>query len=77
MIKQNKTKLQFILAGFLMLTFAACNNSGDKKETEATKDTTTTVAPAPAPAVRDSADTMEATPGKVAPGTEQKPAPTP
>lgn len=75
MIKQNKTKLQFILAGILMLTFAACNNSGDKKETETTKDTITTVVPAPA--VRDSGDTMEATPGKVAPGNENKPAPTP
>ena len=76
MIKQNRTKLKFIISGFLMLTFAACNNSSETKE--AAKDTTTqTVAPAPAPAVRDSSDTMEATPGKVAPGNENKPAPTP
>ena len=72
MIKQNKTKLQFILAGMLVMTFVACNN-GEKKE-ETTKETPTEVAP-PAPAVRDSADTMEVKPGNVAPGTENKPAP--
>lgn len=78
MIKQNKTKLQCILAGFLMLTFSACNNSGETKE--ATKDSATQiVTPPSAPAVTDSIvdTTMEATPGKVAPGNENKPAPTP
>lgn len=75
MIKQNKTKLQFILAGMLMLTFAACNNSGDKKE--ATTDSPAVKTETPPPAVRDSVDSMEATPGKVAPGNENKPAPTP
>jgi hypothetical protein len=77
MIKQNKTKLQFILGGILMLTFAvaACNNSGESKE--AKKDTVvTTTTPPPPPTVKDSNDTMEATPGKVAPGSDQKP-PTP
>lgn len=73
MIKQNRTKLQFILAAFLMLTFVACNNSGGDKE--ATKDTATkTETPPPAPTIRDSDDTMEAIPGKVAPGNDTKPA---
>lgn len=73
MIKQNRTKLQFFLAAILMLTFAACNNSGDNKE--ATKDTPAveTKTATPPPVVRDSTDTMEATPGKVAPGNETKP----
>jgi uncharacterized lipoprotein len=72
MIKQNRTKLQFLLGAILMLTFAACNNSSENKE--ATKDTMTkTETPPPAPAVRDSADTMEVTPGKVAPGNDVKP----
>ncbi len=70
MIKQNKTKLQFILAGMLMMTFVACNN-GEKKE-EATKETPTEVAPPPA-TTRDSADTMEAKTGNVAPGNDTKP----
>jgi hypothetical protein len=74
MIKQNRTKLQFILAGFLMFAFSACNNSSETKE--AAKDTTTQTV-APTPAVRDSIDTMEAKPGNVAPGNENKPAPTP
>jgi len=75
MIKQNKTKLQFIFGGILMLTFAvaACNNSGEKKE--GTKDTVVTTTPPVT--VRDSVDTnMEPIPGKVAPGSDQKP-PTP
>jgi hypothetical protein len=72
MINQNKTKLQFILAGMLMMTFVACNN-GEKKE-ETTKETPAEVAPT-TPAVRDSADTMEVIPGKVAPGNDNKPAP--
>ena len=70
MIKQNKIKLLFILAGFFMLTFTACNNSGDTKETE--KDTTIKIE-TPPPAVRDSGDTMEVIPGKVAPGNDNKP----
>lgn len=72
MIKQNKTKLQFILAGILMMTFAACNNGGKKEET--TKETPTEVAPT-APVVRDSTDSMEPIPGKVAPGNDNKPVP--
>jgi hypothetical protein len=77
MIKQNKTKLQFILAGMLMLTFAACNNSGDKKEAATDSPAVETKTETPPPTVRDSVDTMEKTPGKVAPGTDNKPAPTP
>lgn len=70
MIKQNKTKLQFIFGGILMLTFsiAACNSSKDKETTKDSVVTTVT-----APAVRDSGDTMEVIPGKVAPGNDIKP----
>lgn len=76
MIRQNKTKLQFILAGILMLSFGvtACNNSGDTKETP--KDSVgaeqKVVTPPPPPVVKDSNDTMEKTPGKVSP-TPDKP----
>jgi hypothetical protein len=71
MIKQNKTKLQFILAATLMLTlsFTACNNDGEKKD--AVKDAPVTVTPAPS--VKDSTDTMESKTGKVAPGSDVKP----
>jgi hypothetical protein len=65
-----------MLGGILMLTFTvvACNNSGEKKE--ATKDTVVTATPPVT--VRDSVDTtMEPIPGSKAPGTENKPAPTP
>lgn len=75
MIRQNRTKLQFILGGILMLSLAgaACNNSGETKE--AAKDTPVveTKIETPPPVVRDSTDTMEATPGKVAPVVETKP----
>lgn len=69
MIKQNKTRLQFMLGGILMLTFAVagCNNSGEKKE--AAKDSVVTTTPA----VRDSNDTMEPVTGKKAPGSDVKP----
>ena len=65
MLKQNKTKLQFVLAGALMLTFAigGCNNSTEKKETVVT----------PAPTIKDSIDTMVKTPGSVAPVHDIKP----
>jgi len=74
MIKQNKSKLPFILGASLMLTvaFVACNNGGEKKET--TKDSVTqTTTVTPAPVVKDSTDTMEATPGNKAPGTDIRP----
>ena len=67
MIKQNKTKLHFILAGALMLTLAvaACNNNSEK----APENTVVT----PAPPVRDSTDSMEKVPGSVAPVNDTKP----
>ncbi len=70
MNKQNKTKLQFILGGILFLTvaFAACNSGDAAKETPV--DTTKQEMPAPAPAANDS---MEVTPGNVAPVTDGKP----
>ena len=74
MIKQNKTKLQFILAASLMLSIAvvACNNGGEKKE--ATKDSgAVTTTPPPPPSVKDSNDTMEPMTGKKAPGTDIRP----
>lgn len=66
MIKQNKTKLQFILGGILMLalTVGACNGSGESKETAT--DTTLEIKTDTMP-LRDSTDTMEKTPGKVSP----------
>jgi hypothetical protein len=71
MIKQNRTKLQFILGGILMLTFAVagCNNDGEKKE--ATKDTLTKTPPATVNVPLDTP--MEKIPGKVAPGSDVKP----
>ncbi|MBL7702129.1 MAG: hypothetical protein JNM14_07760 [Ferruginibacter sp.] len=76
MIKQNKTKLRFILGSALLLTMAvtSCNNSGDAKEEK--KDTTVNFTP---PVIKkDSTDTMEKTVGNKAPGNENKPvAPTP
>jgi hypothetical protein len=71
MIKQNKTRLQFILGGILMLAFAvtACNNDGEKKD--APRDSPVTVTPPPN--VKDSTDTMEHKTGKVAPGNDVKP----
>jgi ABC-type Fe3+-citrate transport system substrate-binding protein len=75
MIKQNKTKLPFIFAGILMLSLAvaACNNSGDNKEPA--KDTTVTEVKPTTPTPPDTThkDTMEVTPGKVAPVVETKP----
>lgn len=73
MIKQNKTRLQFMLGGILMLTFAVagCNNDGEKKE--AAKDSIVVTPPPPPPAVRDSNDTMEPVTGKKAPGSDVKP----
>lgn len=71
MIKQNKTTLRFILGGALLLTFAVagCNNNSETKEV--TKDSTVTFSPPTI--VKDSADTMEVIPGKVAPGNDVKP----
>jgi len=70
MIKQNKTGLHFILGGALLLTIAlsACN-SGETKEV--TKDSSVTFTTPTI--VKDSNDTMEAIPGKVAPGNDTKP----
>lgn len=68
MIKQNKTKLQFILGGFFLATLAisACNNEGDTKE--AAEEPVKTEEPAPV--AKDSTDTMEVTPGSVSPTPE-------
>jgi hypothetical protein len=70
MTKQNKTKLQFIFGATLVLAFAftACNNEAEKKD--APVETTTVTPP---PVVKDTIDTMEAIPGKVAPGNDVKP----
>ena len=67
MIKQNKTKLQFVLGAilFLSVAVAACNNDGEKKETVKNESTTTTVK-------RDSTDTMIKG-GKVSPVEVTKP----
>jgi len=75
MIKQNRTSLQFLLGGILMLTMAvtACNN-GKEESKDAPKDSVVNTTPTPAPAVKDS---MEPTKGNVAPGNENKPAATP
>lgn len=72
MIKQNKTKLHFILGAALLATMAVtgCNNNGDEKE--AKKDTVVTTPPPPA-TPKDSIDTMEKTPGNQAPGNDVKP----
>jgi hypothetical protein len=66
MIKQNKTKLQFVLGAilFLSVAFAACNNNGEKKEKD--EPVTTTVP-------RDTLDTMEKIKGSVSPVEEVKP----
>jgi hypothetical protein len=75
MIKQNRTSLQFLLGGILMLTMAvtACNN-GKEESKDAPKDSVVNTTPTPAPTVKDS---MEPTKGNVAPGNENKPAATP
>ena len=67
MIKQNKTKLQFILGGVVMLTLAvaACNNTTEKEPEK-----TIIVTPPP---VKDSIDTMVKMPGSGAPVTDGKP----
>lgn len=70
MIKQNKTKLQFILGGILMVTFAVAGcNSGDADKA-ATKDTPVTEVKTAVPdlPVLDSMDT-----GDKAPILETKP----
>ena len=68
MIKQNKTKLQFMLGGAVMLTLAvaACNNSTEKEPEK-------TVIVTPAPPVKDTIDTMVKMPGSVAPVTDVPP----
>ena len=67
MIRQNKTKLYFILGGALVLTLAVagCNN-GETKEVKKDSVTTKTI-------IRDSIDTMEKMTGKKAPGSDPKP----
>jgi hypothetical protein len=79
MIKQNRTSLQFMLGGILMLTMAvtACNNGKEEETKDAPKDSVVNTTPTPAPAVKDSNDTMEMKKGNVAPGNENKPAATP
>lgn len=74
MIKQNRTTLQFMLGGILMLTMAvtACNN-GKEESKDAPKDSVTTSTPPPPAAVKDTIDTMETKTGNVAPGSDVKP----
>jgi hypothetical protein len=71
MIKQNKTKLQFVLGTvlFLSVAVAGCNNDGEKKETVKDEPVVT------APVVTDSIDTnhMEKMKGGVSPVDEIKP----
>ena len=73
MIRQNKTKLYFILGTALFLTFAvaACNNDGETKEV--VKDSITAPIVTPPVVIKDSIDTMEKIPGKKAPGSDPKP----
>jgi hypothetical protein len=71
MMMQNKTKLQFLLAGILFVTVSltACNNDADKNKPAEEPAKTET----PAPATGDTTqkkDTMEVTPGKVSPTPE-------
>ncbi len=79
MIRQNRTRLQFMLAAILMLTMAgtACNNEKKEESKDAPADSMTKTTPTPAPAIKDSNDTMESKKGNVAPGNENKPAATP
>lgn len=67
MIKQNKTKLQFVLGAILFLSVAvtACNNDGEKKDT-VKKETTTVIK-------RDSTDSMVKETGGVSPVEVTKP----
>lgn len=69
MIKQNKTKMQFVLGAILFLSVAvtACNNDGEKKETVKDEPAVT------APVKRDSTDSMEKMKGAVSPVDENKP----
>ena len=78
MIKKNRTTLQFMLGGILMLTMAvaACNN-GKEESKDATKDSPVVKTATPPPAVRDSNDSMEKAVGRKAPGNENKPNPNP
>lgn len=78
MIKQNRTTLQFMLGGILMLTMAvtACNN-GKEESKDAPKDSVVNTTPTPPPAIKDSNDSMEPKKGNVAPGNENKPVTTP
>ena len=71
MMKQNKTKLQFVLGTilFLSVAVAACNNDGEKKETVKDEPAMTTTVPEK----RDSTDSMEKIKGGVSPVVETKP----
>lgn len=75
MIKQNKTKLQFIFGGILVLTFAfaSCNGSGDTQVTVKDSVVTESKTVITAPPVKDSTDTMEVIKGEKAPGSDVKP----
>ena len=66
MIKQNKTKLQFIFGAvlFLAVSLAACNNDGEKKETVKDAPAVTTTPPV---VIKDTIDTMEKMKGGVSP----------
>ena len=72
MIRQNKTKLYFILgtALFLTLAIAACNNDGKTKVV--TTDSITKIITPPV-VIKDSNDSMEKKTGKVAPGHDIPP----
>ena len=69
MTKQNKTKLQFILSGILIVTFAVagCNNGADKT---VVKDSITEMKMVPPVTVKDTMDTMT---GHKAPVVETPP----
>jgi len=67
MHNKTKTKLQFILGGILMLTFAvnACNDSKSDKAVVTDSTTSTEVkTTVPAPVIKDSMDSI---PGKAVP----------
>lgn len=74
-MKQNRTKLQFMLAGILMLSiaFTACNNNKEESKDAPKDSVVTTTTPPPAPTTKDSNDSMESKTGKVAPGSDVKP----
>ena len=72
MIRQNKTKLQFIIAALVLTIAVTSCNSGETKEVTKDSITTTIVTPPPV-VIRDSNDTMEKKVGDKAPGHDIPP----